>query len=152
MISTAMSRGGQSRAPAEKLPGRGWVTIASTNIMKTIHSRWTEPTARSQRQGMGDSSTAVEVRNSSETASAPAAHRSTSTPALVRPDYKAFGTEYAPDEVQTTASLRVSVSCLTFSSPLISPAGAMSYSRSIARSARSPMVFRPVALYMACLE
>lgn len=46
-----------------------------------------EPTARRQRQGMGDSSTAVEVRSLWETASTPAADRSTSIPALVRSDH-----------------------------------------------------------------
>lgn len=77
-----------------ELPGRGSVTIyysfsyTSTNIKRIIHPRWIcEPTVRSQRQCTGDISTAVEVRNSTETASAPAAHPSTSIPALVIPDY-----------------------------------------------------------------
>ena len=51
----------------------------------------------------------------------------------------------AANEMQTTGSLRVSVSCLTLSSPLISRAEAMSYSRSIARSVHPPTTFPPAA-------
>ncbi len=58
----------------------------------------------------------------------------------------------ATDEMQTTGFLRVSASCLTISSPLISRAEAMSCSRSITRSVHPPVASQPAASYMACQE
>lgn len=88
----------------------------------------------------------MEVRRSWETASAPAADRSTSIPALVRSDHQALlCTGSAADEMQIIDSLRVSASCLTLSSPLISRAEAMSYSRLIACSVHRPATSPPAA-------
>lgn len=157
--SPAMSRGVQShgippsRTSKTRL-GRHRFIYNTTSITRTLHARQVcKPGADKKAQDLGDTSTAMEVRRSLETASAPAAGRSISIPAQVRSDHQAMlcPGKFA-DEMQTTDSLRVSVSCLTLFSPLILQAEAMNCSRLIARSVHLPVTSPPAASYMACQE
>jgi len=145
------------RAPAEKLPGRGWVTIAPSIGVRTIWGQYShdgyanrQHAARNRVWGTVQQPWRFAVHGKQ------LQHQRRTDLLQLQlwcvQTITAFCTGNSPDQIQRTGSPRVSVSCLTISSPLISRAGAMNYNRSIARSAQSPMVFRPVALYMECPE